>query len=88
LNYFRFHTLETRTNRPCKYSDLFLGGNDMVKCCVNGCTNKADIIHNNRYFCATHYMEFFMQHAYKNFRLKNKIAGQLRRNKKQPKKAI
>ena len=60
----------------------------MVKCCINGCTKRADIIHNNRYFCATHYLEFFMPYAYKNLRLKNKITGQLRQNKKQPKKVI
>tara|TARA_R100000734_G_C3214690_1_gene28489 strand:- start:4 stop:240 length:237 start_codon:yes stop_codon:yes gene_type:complete len=65
---------------------IFHGGT-MIKCCVNDCSKKSDIIHNNRYFCATHYMEFFMPHAFKNFKLKKRIAGQLRHNK-QPKKAI
>tara|TARA_Y100001938_G_C7827821_1_gene299815 strand:+ start:405 stop:578 length:174 start_codon:yes stop_codon:yes gene_type:complete len=57
----------------------------MVKCEIKGCKKYASLIHQEKNYCATHYIEYFMKYAHKNNNLKNRIAGQLCQQNKQPK---
>jgi len=51
----------------------------MTKCEL--CNKKADLIKEKKYYCATHYIELFMNHIHKKPKLKNKIAGRLCHNR-------
>jgi hypothetical protein len=54
-------------------------GDIMIKCNIENCTKKADLIKEEFYYCASCYMALFMQ-GISTEKLKRRIEGQLRHN--------
>ena len=54
-------------------------GTIMIKCDVKGCDSRADLIKEEKYYCATCYMRLFMRKI-SSKKLKRRIEGQLRHN--------
>ena len=58
-------------------------GTIMIKCDVKGCDNRADLIKEKNYYCATCYMRLFLKaisNKKRGKKLKRRIEGQLRHN--------
>ena len=56
----------------------------IIKCDIKDCKRKADLIREEKYYCATCYMELFMKaisNKKRTRKLKRRIEGQLRQNK-------